>query len=177
MTKPMNTAAIEKGTGKPWDEWVKFLDSINASELTHKEIATRVHEHGSPDWWAQTITVAYEQHIGRRVPGQDDKGEFSVSVSKTLDGTMDDALNAWTRLVKNQHEFDSIPITKPGEISKTNKWRYWRATLGDGTHVLVTTYEKSPDKSNLTVTHEKLESAESVEHLRAYWKEFLTRLG
>ena len=37
-------------------------------------------------------TVTYEQHIGRRVPGQDGGSEFSVSTSKTRAGTMDETI-------------------------------------------------------------------------------------
>jgi len=176
MTKSANTEAIEKGTGKPWSEWLKFLDGINAKDLTHKEIAEKVREHGSDGWWAQGITVAYEQHIGRRVPGQDSSGEFSVSVTKTMNGNMDTALEAWIRLAGDRSEFNDVSVAEPGEISKTDKWRYWRATLSDDTRVLVTTTDKSPGKSSLTVTSEKLPSAEAVEHWRGYWKTFLANL-
>lgn len=172
----MNTAAIEKGTGKSWTEWVEFLDSINAKDMTHTEIAERVHEHGSGDWWAQTITVAYEQHIGRRVPGQDYRGEFSVSVTKTLMGDIDHALEAWVHLAGDRPEFGDVSVEKPGEISKTDKWRYWRAGLSDGTRIVVTIDESSPGKSRFNITHEKLPSAEAIEHWRHYWKVFLTNL-
>lgn len=176
MTKPMNTEAIEAGTGASWGEWVKFLDGINARELTHKQIAEKVHERGATHWWAQTVAVAYEQHIGRRLPGQDDKGDFAVSVTKTFGSSMDATLDAWIKIVWGRTEFNDVPIKGVGEISKTDKWRYWRAVLGDNSHVVVTIYEKVPAKVGFTITHERLKSDEAVELWRAYWKEFLTNL-
>jgi hypothetical protein len=176
MTKPINTQAIEKATGKPWSYWTEFLDGINAQELPHAEIAKRVNEHGSGGWWAQSITVAYEQHIGRREPGQDNQGEFSVSVTKTIPGDIDQALESWLHLAGNKHEFGDVSITEPGKISKSDKWRYWRAKLSDDTRIVVTIDHSSPDKSRLNVTHEKLPSALAVEHWRDYWKSFLTNL-
>ena len=37
----------------------------------------------NPAWWAQSVTVAYEQDSGRRFPGQRPKGTFQTSVSKS----------------------------------------------------------------------------------------------
>jgi hypothetical protein len=43
-------------------------------------------EHGLDKWWAQTITVGYEQAWGLREPGQNPDGSH-VSASKTVSGT------------------------------------------------------------------------------------------
>ena len=173
----MNTAAIEKATGKSWADWLAFLETINAKDLPHKEIAQRVHEDGGVSgWWSQGITVAYEQHIGRRQPGQDCNGEFTVSVSKTLAGTMNKALKQWLALVADRHEFSDIPISRPGEVSRTDKWRYWRCGLADGSRVNANIYQKEPGKVSIGLEHDKLESSEQVEHWRAFWKELLASL-
>ena len=39
-----------------------------------------------PEWWAQSITVRYEQARGMPLPGQQDDGTFSVAVSRSLRG-------------------------------------------------------------------------------------------
>ena len=39
-----------------------------------------------PDWWAQSITVRYEQARGMRLPGQQPDGTFTVAVSRSLRG-------------------------------------------------------------------------------------------
>lgn len=173
MTQATNTEPIEKGTGKPWSEWLTYLESVGAANLSHKEIAQKVYEHGSPGWWAQYITVAYEQHIGRRIPGQDHTGSFAVSVNKTMDGSMDEVMGRWVDFTGDRPEFSGIPVTRQGALSQSEKWRYWRCGLADGSRVLVSVSQKAPGKALFTVTSEKLESMEQLEHWRAYWKEFL----
>jgi hypothetical protein len=176
MTQPMSVKAIENSTGKSWEEWLKFFKKIDAEKLTHKEIAQKVYAAGTPGWWSQMVTVAYEQHIGRRVAGQDCNGEYSVSVGRTVDGTMDNAMERWVSLVGEQKEFSDIAISRGPDVSKTEKWRYWRSGLSDGSVVNVNIYEKAPDKAALSIQHEKLESTDQVEHWRTYWKAFTTKL-
>src|SRR5690606_39188985 len=93
MTKPIATAAFAEKTGKSWQGWLDFLDGIGARDLSHTEIARAIVETGEASgWWAQGITVAYEQHIGRRQPGQRPNGGYEVSVSKTVSGSPEEAL-------------------------------------------------------------------------------------
>lgn len=187
----MNIASIEKATGQTWDEWLEFFDSIGARELSHHEIAQHAYDHivksGAFDdaaanqdgrqnpsgWWSQNVTVAYEQHIGRRVPGQRSDGTFEVTVSKTLDGSMDDALAWWEHKVADQQVFNGVEIVGEPDISKTAKWRYWRVNLADGCRVGVTITAKGTDKAQFSVSNFKLPSPEAVEHWRAYWRQFL----
>jgi len=174
MVQAISHEAIANATGKSWDEWLAFYEQMGAESVSHKEIAKRtVEEGGVSGWWAQTLTVAYEQHIGRRVPGQDCDGEYSVSVSKTLAGDMDAALQWWLNAVEGLEAFSSIAITSGPAVNKTDNWRYWRADLADGSRVNVNIYEKAARKSSLGIQHEKLESADQIEHWRAYWKQFI----
>lgn len=234
MTKGIDKATIEKATGKSWDQWLKFFESINAIDLTHQQIVRKVYDHmvetargshseevsvrssetqakrtngtesasrkdssgklpesngrvgGSADkqasamrpsgWWAQNVTVAYEQHAGRRVPGQRNDGTFDVSVSKTLDGSMDDVFASWLKLVKEIKEFDGVKLEKDPFVSKTEKYRNWRAALDDGSRVVVGLYQKTPDKTMFPLAHEKLQFAGQAEEKRAFWKKFLEKL-
>jgi hypothetical protein len=177
MAQPISSEAIKRATNKTWDEWLKFFASIDAKNLTHKEIAQAAYDKGgAPGWWAQMVTVAYEQHIGRRAPGQDNDGEFSVSASKTIDGTMDDALKQWQAATKGSTEFSGVAITADPDVSKNDKWRYWRVGLADGSKVNINIYNKAPGKASLGLAHEKLESSEAADHWRTYWKQFLTQL-
>jgi hypothetical protein len=56
------------------------------------------------------VTVTYEQHIGRRVLGQDGGGEFWVSPSKTGAGTMDETIKRWIEVVSEREEFSGVAI-------------------------------------------------------------------
>jgi hypothetical protein len=174
MAQAISIETLEKNTGKSWDQWLAYFSSIGADQLSHKEIAERVYSEGmAPSWWCQMVTVAYEQHIGRRNPGQDCTGEFAVSVGKTLDGTMDEVLARWLKLVDGKIEFSDVAVSRGPDTSSTDKWRYWRCGLADGSRVVVNIYQKSPDKVPISVQHEKIESSEQAEHWRAYWKDFI----
>lgn len=173
MTKPMNIEAIEKATGKSWEQWLEFFDDIGAKDLPHAKIAQKVYEAGTPGWWSQNVTVAYEQHIGRRAPGQRSDGKYEVSVTKTLDGTLDDAMDWWLDKVGDGAEFSDISFADEPAASTTDKWRHWRVNLADGSKVIVSTMQKAPGKAQLAVTSQKLGSSEGVEHWRAFWKQFL----
>jgi len=186
MTKPMNIEAIEKATGKNWNQWLEFFDAFGAKDLPHKDIAKAANEHltelagkqsgliNSPGWWAQNVTVAYEQYIGRRVPGQVADGTFEVSVTKTIDGSLDDAMRWWEDKVADMREFDSIDWASDPTTSSTDKWRHWRVNLADGGKVIVSTNQTKPGKALLAVTNQKLPSSEFAEQWRTYWKQFLS---
>ena len=64
------------------------MASIGAEQLSHHEIASALITEldGKVDnlgWWAQATAVAYEQYVGRRVPGQRPDGTFQTSVSRS----------------------------------------------------------------------------------------------
>lgn len=182
MTAPSNIAAIEKTTNRGWDGWLDFFTSIHADTLDHPAIAKHVYnqliniEDINAGWWAQSITVAYEQHIGRRVPGQSGEGDFQVSTSRTLDGSIDDVMIRWVNLTEGMHGFNSQAIIDTPRRTETDKWRHWRINLSDDTLITASVQQKSDDKSILTVTHTKLRSGDAAETWRGYWKEFLQQL-
>jgi hypothetical protein len=92
---PYSDEVIRANTGRAWDEWFAVLDAWGAVERPHPEIARWVNqEHGVPGWWAQGVTVAYEQARGLRAPGQRRGGQFEVDASNRA--TWDDGS---TRLV------------------------------------------------------------------------------
>jgi hypothetical protein len=176
MARSISPEAIQNGTGRSWDEWLAFFASVGAEQLTHHEIVEIAAESGAPPWWRQMVTVAYEQHIGRRRPGEDGDGAFNVSANKTLMGTIDEALAQWIELVGHRDEFDGVAISRGPAASSTEKWRYWRCGLSDGSRLVVNIYAKTPAKSAISVQHEKLESEELVEQWRNYWKATLHQL-
>lgn len=176
MTRPIDVSAIERNTGRTWPQWVALLDDLGAAELPHKEIARRLGDLAPSGWWAQSITVAYEQHIGRRVPGQNCHGEFSTSVTRTLPGTMDDALARWESATANRTDFDGVPVDGEPTVTRTDRWRYWRRRLADGTRVVVTISDKPGGRAGLAVTHEKLEARDDVDRWRAVWRAVVAEL-
>lgn len=184
-----STKALETGSGIEWSEWLTILEPHR--DLNHKDMAqvalAAIVERGkstSPEWWAQGVTVAFEQHIGRRKAGERCDGSFSVTVSKTFPGNMDEVLQKWTDATAGMTELIGIPIVDGPRISQTEKWRYWRCKLADGSTVSVNIQTKpnktkagetsAPyEKSALAINHDKFPDGDMLESYRAAWKAFV----
>jgi len=182
MTKPQGVGPYEKVTLRTWPEWVDVIDGMGGRKRSHPDIVPLVQDeiahldlknHG---WWAQGITIAYEQHIGRRIPGQQGDGTFAASASKTVSGSMDAALTAWIALVDDRSSFNGLAVTDEPTTSATAKWRYWRCGLEDGSRVNVTVNESAPGKCRVAVQHSRLVSPEAAAECKAYWRAQLTGL-
>ncbi|GAB3843190.1 hypothetical protein [Nesterenkonia populi] len=181
MVKPQSTAGIERATGIPWTEWVKLLDDAGAEKLSHAEIAKITYEHvpehvPARGWWAQGAAVAYEHEKGLRVPGQSHTGDFSASASKTFPGHKDAALSRLLEVVEGREEVGGVPVEGEPTTSSTQKWRYWRVKLADGTRVNVTISDKAPEKSTVAVQHAKLSTQGEIPRWKAVWREILNQL-
>lgn len=180
MTKPSNLSSIEAATGKPWVEWVQWLNEAGAADLAHPEIAELIHgalkgKIDSPGWWAQNVTVAYEQHIGRRKPGQRNDGTYELSVTKTLAGTREDVFALWKEAYGLIKEFNGRAISDV-RTSITPLRSYLRYDLIDGTAITVAVEKKAPARAMISVTHTKLRSSQEKDEWRVYWKDTLERL-
>lgn len=187
----MNIESIEQATGMPWPEWLEFFESVGAKDLTHPEIAHKAYERivasgmfddqaanhegrqNSSGWWSQNVTVAYEQHIGRRKPGQRADGTYEVSVTKSVGSDMADAMAWWMDMVAGQSEFNGVKLDGEPRTSVTPAAHNWRADLADGSKLLVSASERSSGKAMIAVTVQKLESSKAAESWRTYWKQFL----
>ncbi|MGH3328355.1 MAG: hypothetical protein ACRDPT_11270 [Streptomycetales bacterium] len=96
--KPLHLpdAPLRERTGRGGEEWFSLLDAWGASKRRHTEIARwLVEEHTVDGWWAQSVTVAYEQARGMRAPGQNSDGYFSASGSKTISVSVDRLFEAF----------------------------------------------------------------------------------
>ncbi len=184
----MSAEALEAGTGIGWDDLRKNLDSHDAQDLDHAAIARLALDHivrqgrsTNPEWWAQSVAIAYEHHRGLRVAGQRFDGTFSVTASRTVAGDKDEALAAWRELADSRAEFADIPVDGEVSTSSTEKWRYWRRSLADGSKVVVMISTKpAGDRSTVAVEHENIGGDESGpqarDTLKAWWKDLLARL-
>jgi uncharacterized protein YndB with AHSA1/START domain len=88
-------------TGKSWEEWFQILDAWGGLEKGHKLTARYLADEWQVSaWWAQSVTVQYEQDRGARLPGQRSGGKFAVSIQRTIQATPDEAFNALTEPAK-----------------------------------------------------------------------------
>ncbi len=166
--------AIETNTGRSYDNWFKRLDKWGAREAKHGEIARwLVEEHGIDGWWAQHVTVAYEQDLGIRAPGQGADGYYTANASKTVNVPKEALFEAFMD-EETRHSwlgtfgFD-IRTTRPAK-SMTAKWE-------DGSTRLTISFEpKGDDRSVVALAHQKIADAQQVDELKLFWRERLNLL-
>lgn len=157
---------VREKTGRGWGEWVEQLDHAGAAALSHKQIALLLQEkHDLDAWWAQSVTVGYEQAKGRRAE-HEKPGGFSASVSRTVAMPIDEVHAAWAS--------GAWLARVPGaEITKATPPKSVRIRLADGTRAAVYLTAKPGGKTTIQVEHEKLRGAEAVEPSRALWREVI----
>lgn len=176
-TKASNTDAIARATLKSWDEWVRELHAAGADPLPHPQLAELAlkgmpEELSNPHWWAQSVAVAYEQHLGRRSPGQSSDGSFKGTVSATINTDLEGALKRWIIAIEHLALFNNTQLLGEPSISRSERWRYWRANFSDGTKVTVNIGLKG-EKISLAVDHSLAPSRESLETWKSFWRQIL----
>jgi hypothetical protein len=94
-TAGISAAAVKKATGKDWKQWFTLLDKAGARKMPHKDIACLVYEkHQVSGWWAQMVTVGYEQARGLRQKHQK-PGGYEVGASRTMPVSLSTLFKAW----------------------------------------------------------------------------------
>jgi hypothetical protein len=177
MTTAMPLDGVEDATGRSWDGWRSVLDGWDAAAMTHAQIARRLQDDEDvAHWWAQTLTVAYEQHIGRRVPGQASDGTFQVSTSRIVDGDLDDVFARWLQVVDDLDDRTDIAIAREPATTSNETYRYWRVGFADGSRVSFGASQAKPGKVKLGLGHQRLPAAEDIERWRPFWKAMLAEV-
>jgi hypothetical protein len=172
--RPYSDEVIRRNTGRTWDEWFALLDAWGGAERPHPEIARwLVEEHGVGGWWAQGVTVAYEQARGLREPGQRRGGLYEVNASKTV-----------AVPVERLYEAFADPTLRgrwlPGgalEVRTARPGKSIRANWEDGsTRLLVAFTARGEAESQVAVTHERVPDSATADKLKAFWRERLAAL-
>jgi hypothetical protein len=171
--------AIERATNRTWDEWLRYMDSIDAKNLSHHEIATKVLEEldGKIDnlgWWAQSVSVAYEQYVGRRIPGQRPDGTFQTSVSKATRLGMQDLMDKWVSFAAGDEAVRAL-IAGDVRVSGTEKRITWRTKARDGSEIRLTSEPKKDGTASIIAVQMGLETEELNNEAKSNWSSILGR--
>jgi hypothetical protein len=164
-------AAVAAKTGRTWPEWFDLLDRAGAQDLTHKEIDTLLYDaHGLDGWWAQMVTVGYEQaRLGRAK--HEKPGGFEVSASKTVAVPVETLFTAWNDPRRRARWLSEALTVRKATLPKS-----MRITWSDGTSLSVNFYAKGAGKSQVAVQHGKLKDAQMAERVKADWAKRLEHL-
>ncbi|MGY1694239.1 hypothetical protein ACI780_04925 [Geodermatophilus sp. SYSU D00814] len=171
---------VERATKRSWDEWLRFMDAIGAPDLDHRQIALRVYDElgdtvEQRGWWTQSVTVAYEQHIGRRIPGQRSDGTFQTSVSRSTPLGMTELMERWRTFADGDAAVQQVVAGGEVRVSGTDRRTTWRTRAADGSSVVVTSEPKKDGTASLVATQVGLPTLEANDAARAWWTTVVER--
>jgi len=169
----VSSDAVARRTGKSWAEWFALLDAAGAAELDHKGIvAVLAQRHGVGPWWQQMVTVAYEQARGKNGNTATDDG-FQVDVSKILELPLAKLFRFWAEPAeRNKWLADDRFSIHKATASKSIRARWGRGV----SRIDVDFCEKGPSKSQVTVQHNRIETSDAAEQMKAYWAKKISAL-
>ena len=169
VKRPYSDEVIRANTGRGWDEWFALLDAWGAAERPHPEIARWLgEEHGVGGWWAQGVTVAYEQARGLRAPGQRRGGLFEVNATKTVAVPVDRLYEAFADPALRERWLPGATV----EVRTAHPAKSIRANWDDGSTRLVIAFTtRGEAKSQVALTHERVPDAGTADKLKAFWRE------
>jgi hypothetical protein len=167
--RPYSDDVLRANTGRTWDEWFILLDRWGAAERPHPEIARWLNEEqGVPGWWAQGVTVGYEQARGLRAPGQRRGGLFEVNASKTVAVPVDRLYEAFMDPGLRERWLPGARL----EVRAATPGKSIRANWDDGsTRLVIALTARGDAKSQLALVHERVPDAEVAAELKAWWRE------
>jgi uncharacterized protein YndB with AHSA1/START domain len=170
----MTDAAITRGTGKSWDEWLTLLDAWGAATRNHTDIARHVYEtYGIDGWWAQGVTVGYERARGMRTLHERPDG-FSMNASKTFPVPLERLFSALVEEDERAHWLDGIELRL--RTSHPNRSARFDVLPADK-RLAVNFLARGDAKAAVQFQMERLSQAEDVTTWKATWKSQLDRLA
>lgn len=168
----LSEAAVLTATGKNPEEWFALLDAAGATGWTHTEIARWLFEEheGIDGWWAQSVTVRYEQERGMRLPGQQSDGTFAVSVSRVIPLKSDLAIDA--AIASVTEEIGAPPVS----ANRTAKYPRARWVDASGETLLATITALADDRSSVALTRSKIAESERTADVKNELSTTLSKL-
>jgi hypothetical protein len=159
---------VVAATGRSWEAWFGLLDAAGAVSWGHTAMARWLREeHGVASWWSQSITVAFEQARGLRVPGQQVSGGFTATASRTVDVPVSRLFEA----------FDELALRSGLTLRTAIAPRSSRWNSADGaSRVLVGFEAVSESRSRVALSHERLSGTEEREQMKRLWRSRLLEL-
>jgi hypothetical protein len=173
----ISSDAVEKATGKGWNEWCRLIDKAGGADMSHQEIAEMLHaKFKVRPWWTQMVTVGYELARGRREKHQK-VGGYSVSASRTLDVSAAGAFLWWKvdrcRVLWLGDADVAVHHATPSKSVRAT----WNANSAKPVKsISINIYPKGKDRATMTIQHEKLASAAEAKKMKTFWGKRLDRL-
>lgn len=156
LEESMGADALRAATGRDHEGWRSVLTDAGALGWSHRATAAWLVEEMAVDaWWAQGITVDFEQACKGRMPGMQSDGTFSASTTRTVPGARLDALARVAAAVTDAHgdpHGQNLAASQP-----VVRWR-----LPDGTRLSATAGPEKTTGTPITLTWDKLPGHDAV---------------
>ena len=191
----VSTDSVFKHTRRHWKDWIPLLDKAGARTWTHQEIVKYLAvKHKLSLWWQQGVAYGYEIAVGKRVEGQNVKGKYTVTATKSIPLSIsklwnfllsDEGMKIWlkplspVRFVPNSmFETDDGFF---GEVRTMKKNSRIRITWQDPnwekkTVVQISLIPRPNHKSLLVVDHADIVSSKIKTQLGLRWRLVVTEL-
>lgn len=178
----ISTEAVEKATGKSWDEWIEIIDKEGGEKLTHKEIARLLYDkkYIENGWWCQQVTVGYEYAKGRRKVGETLTQGYEIGVQKMLPVNKEKLwkfLNSkrgkeiWSKDI--EYEMRTV---KDGERLRM-KWKRPEWKSYSTLQITLFCPRNTEEKTNINFHQERLPSLKARSQMRDHWKKKLEEIA
>ena len=164
--------ALHARTGRSRDEWFADLDGAGATGWAHRDIADwLVRERGVEGWWAQSLTVGYEQARGLRAAGQRPDGTFEATGSKIVPLGTAATYRLLTDPAQRARWLDMEPSLRGATEPTSVRWDW-----PDGSRVTVR-LEDAGGRTRVAVQHHRLADADALAVMKAFWRDRLAQLA
>jgi len=192
----VSAKSVHKHTKKNWKQWVSLLIKAGAEIWSYQQIVAFLKEkHGLTPWWQQGVALGFEIATGRRSVGQDSKGKYMVTATKSISRS---AIDVWDFLISEKGQEiwlqSYVPITfSPqitfetkdgffGEIRTIAKQRrirlFWQDPLWTQHTVLeAMVVKKAGAKCILVFNHTGIQDLKEKSRLKDRWRGIADEIG
>lgn len=192
----VTSISVFKGTNKNWDEWIRLLKKEGAERFTRKQVVVLLKQkYKLSPWWQQIVAHGFEVHLGKRVDGQNAKGEYSTTATKSLSVsektawkflTSSEGLAMWLQpmsefVLKPKQPFE-IAGGIFGEVRTMLINRRLRLSWQDMewnkiTYVHLLIVPRPNQKCILAFQHEGLQTARQKTQMHQHWRKILEEVS
>lgn len=172
---PFTDEALQKTTGKNWQEWIACLEEWGAKERSYLEISRYLSdEFGLNDWWSQGITVGYERKTVRRSVGKLSAGVFSAGIDTTINASIELTHSTIVDgLLRHQWLDGSVVRLRTSLAPKFARFDDYEAKV-----IIVFTLTKEGDENcQVQLQADTFTSTEAGEEWKAAWEPRLAQLA
>ena len=190
--KVVSDESVKRETGKSFSEWWKVLDAFGGPAKGRREIGVHLIQELKVDpWWSATLQVEYERHKG--LVEKDGRGKgYTICATKSVKAPPERcwellatgrALDAWFgpknvldlkaggSLANADGNAADVKGVTPGKTIRL----VWKDASAPGTPVEIK-LQAAAGKTTVMVTHDRLQTREEADGLRAAWGEALERM-